>query len=54
MGLQITRERFALLNANTDDKTFFEFEDLFDEMGNASGTKVILRIMIKEMAESYA
>ena len=54
MGLQITKERFALLNANASDKTFFEFEDLFDENGNAAGTKVILKVMIKDMAESYA
>jgi tetratricopeptide (TPR) repeat protein len=48
MGLKITHERLALLNEFEQDKTFFEFEDLYDEMGKAAGTKVILRIRINE------
>jgi LytS/YehU family sensor histidine kinase len=54
LGLKITRERFDLLNENNEGKTFFEFEDLFDENGNASGTKVILKIRIREAAYSLA
>jgi sensor histidine kinase YesM len=52
LGLKITRERFDLLNANDEGKTFFEFEDLVDENGNATGTKVILKIRIREAAYS--
>jgi sensor histidine kinase YesM len=52
LGLKITRERFDLLNETNEDKTFFEFEDLFDENGNAAGTKVMLKIRIREAAYS--
>jgi tetratricopeptide (TPR) repeat protein len=52
LGLKITRERFDLLNANDEGKTFFDFEDLVDENGNATGTKVILKIRIREAAYS--
>ena len=52
LGLKITRERFDLLNETDEKKTFFEFEDLFDENGNAAGTKVMLKIRIREAAYS--
>lgn len=48
MGLRITQERLALVNENEPDKTFFEFEDLYDENGKAAGTKVILSIRIRD------
>ena len=54
LGLKITRERFDLLNETDEKKTFFEFEDLFDESGNAAGTKVMLKIRIREAAYSLA
>jgi hypothetical protein len=52
MGLKITHERLALLNEFEQNKTFFEFEDLYDDQGKPAGTKVILRIRIKEPMES--
>ncbi|HET9745556.1 MAG TPA: tetratricopeptide repeat protein [Chitinophagaceae bacterium] len=52
LGLKITRERFDLLNETDEKKTFFEFEDLFDENGNAAGTKVMLKIRIREASYS--
>ena len=48
LGLQITKDRLALINGYTNEKTFFEIEDLHDENGNASGTKVILKIKYSE------
>ena len=51
MGLKITTERLRLLNNNSDEQTFFTIEDLIDENGNASGTKVHLKVFYKEMME---
>jgi LytS/YehU family sensor histidine kinase len=51
MGLKITTERLALLNREKGLHTFYEIEDLKDEEGNASGTKVILKISFKELIE---
>lgn len=42
MGLQITKERLAMLN--NGKKTFFEIDDLVDDKGMTAGTKVILKI----------
>ncbi|HMH22290.1 MAG TPA: histidine kinase [Puia sp.] len=49
MGLKITKERLSLINRGMEDRSSFEFVDLFDPEGNAAGTKVILRIGTKEM-----
>jgi len=54
MGLQITTERLALLNKDTEVKTFFKIEDITDNEGNAAGTRVILKIHYKDMVEAYA
>ncbi len=51
MGLKITTERLSLLNTNSDEQTFFTIEDLADENGNATGTRVHLKIFYKEMME---
>jgi hypothetical protein len=51
MGLQLTRERLALLNRNSNGGTFFEIRDRVNENGDAAGTTVILKIMIKEKDE---
>ena len=48
MGLQITTERLALLNREKGLHTFYEIEDLKDNIGNAAGTKVTLKISTKE------
>ena len=51
MGLKITTERLALLNREKDLHTFYEIEDLKDENGSATGTKVNLKIRYKETVE---
>jgi LytS/YehU family sensor histidine kinase len=48
LGLKITHERLAVINEDKEDKAFFEFEDLYDDQGNAAGTRVILKISIGE------
>ena len=50
-GLQITKERLALLNQDSDEPTFFEVEDLYDYKGKASGTRIILKIRLIENPE---
>jgi sensor histidine kinase YesM len=45
MGIQITRERLALINGSLEDeKVAFKIEDMFDNTGRPSGTKVSLKI----------
>ena len=51
MGLKITTERLALLNREKGLHTFYEIDDLKDEYVAASGTKVVLRISVKEIVE---
>jgi tetratricopeptide (TPR) repeat protein len=51
MGLHITTERLALLNKNNNLQTFFNIEDIFDIHGMPAGTRVILKINYKELAE---
>jgi hypothetical protein len=50
MGIQITRQRLSLINGTAEIAgNDFIIEDLFDDFGHAAGTKVILRLMFKEM-----
>jgi len=51
MGLKITTARLSLLNNNSNEQTFFTMEDLTDGGGNATGTRVHLKIYFKEMIE---
>jgi hypothetical protein len=51
MGLQITTERLALLNKNTDEPTFFSIEDITDDEGKSAGTRVILKMNYKDLTE---
>jgi sensor histidine kinase YesM len=45
MGIQITRERLALINQELDQKkVIFQIEDMIDKEGQAAGTKVDLSI----------
>lgn len=44
MGLQITKQRMALLNEEFNDHAFYSVDDLVNENGEAAGTKVILKI----------
>jgi LytS/YehU family sensor histidine kinase len=48
MGMQITKNRMALLNQDLHGESFFEINDMEDEYGNALGTRVYLKIKIKE------
>jgi LytS/YehU family sensor histidine kinase len=51
MGLQITSERLALLNQANAGPTYFNLEDILDEKGRAAGTRVILKMTYKNLAE---
>jgi LytS/YehU family sensor histidine kinase len=51
LGLQITKERLALLNKETDENTYFEVKDLYDKNGDACGTRIILKITLAEKQE---
>ena len=47
MGIQITRDRLALINRELDDeKVMFSIEDMVDPSGRAAGTKVNLSMKI--------
>ena len=54
MGLGITRERLALFSEENNAEADFEIEDLVDEIGKATGTRVILTIAYKELIEEPA
>ena len=47
MGMEITKQRLALINS--DDRDCLAIEDLYDESGNGAGTKVILKIRVREV-----
>jgi sensor histidine kinase YesM len=51
LGLKITTERLALFNREKKLHTFYKIEDLKDECGNATGTKIILKINFKNSVE---
>jgi len=51
MGLKITTDRLNLLNNNPGERTVFTIDDLTDESGNASGTRIYLKIYYKEIME---
>jgi LytS/YehU family sensor histidine kinase len=51
LGLKITTERLALLNQEKNAFTSYDIEDLEDETGNATGTRVNLKISYKETTE---
>jgi LytS/YehU family sensor histidine kinase len=48
MGLEVTKNRLALLSQSLDSPYFFEITDLEDEKGNATGTSVSFKITVKE------
>ena len=50
-GLKITTERLALFNNEKAVHSFYRTEDLLDEGGTITGTKVILNIKFKNTAE---
>jgi tetratricopeptide (TPR) repeat protein len=51
LGLQITKERLALLNEEFSSETFLNIEDLFDKEGRPSGTRVTLKMNYKNLTE---
>ncbi|MDP9231068.1 MAG: histidine kinase [Bacteroidota bacterium] len=53
LGLKITTERLALFNEGNGAQTNYMIEDIYDEKGNAAGTKVKLQIRYKESVEEY-
>ena len=48
-GQQITKERLALLNSNTNNNDFLKIEDIKDDRGNEAGTRVILKLNYKTL-----
>ncbi|WP_167272906.1 tetratricopeptide repeat-containing sensor histidine kinase [Dyadobacter arcticus] len=53
MGMQITVDRLALLNQLSGENAFFDIEDILDDKGSNSGTKVILKMQYKNLMEAY-
>ena len=53
MGVKITKERLALLSRNEDERAVFDIEDLTDKEGNAAGTKVILKMKYRKLADVF-
>ena len=53
MGIQITTDRLALFNKETE-QAIFSIEDLVDADGQAAGTRVTLKIRCKESVEEYS
>jgi hypothetical protein len=51
LGLQITKERLALLNEEFAHETFLQIDDLFDNEGKPSGTRVTLKMNYKTLTE---
>ncbi|MEP7375429.1 MAG: histidine kinase [Chitinophagaceae bacterium] len=54
LGLEITRERLALFSEENNAVANFEMEDLVDENGKSTGTRVILKIAYKKLIEEAA
>jgi ligand-binding sensor domain-containing protein len=49
MGIQITRQRLALINGDDlNDEHAFETVDLYDDKGQAAGTRVLLNMKLVE------
>lgn len=51
MGLQITNDRLAMLNKDSEQPAFFNMEDLINEEGEPAGTRVILKMNYKDLME---
>jgi sensor histidine kinase YesM len=51
MGLKITTERLALLNQENNFSTFYKLEDVLNDNGEVTGTRVQLKIRFKESVE---
>jgi hypothetical protein len=51
MGLKITADRIALFNDKKGAQTFFEIEDMVDASSRATGTRVMIKIKNRHIAE---
>jgi sensor histidine kinase YesM len=51
MGLQITNDRLAMLNMDSEQPASFNIEDIIDEEGKPAGTRVILKMNYKDLME---
>jgi sensor histidine kinase YesM len=52
LGIQITKQRMSLINKDAEKlENDFDIEDLYDDSGRATGTRVLLRILYKEMID---
>ena len=51
LGLQITKQRLALLSDDVTGETFFHFDDLFDNEARPAGTRVTLKVNYKTLTE---
>jgi hypothetical protein len=51
MGLQITSDRLAMLNMESEQPAFFNMEDIIDKEGKPAGTRVILKMNFKDLME---
>ena len=54
MGLKITTERLSLFNQDKEGHTFYEIDDVTDENGDVTGTKVSVRIRHKNLMDAVA
>ena len=54
MGLKITTERLSLFNQDKEGHTFYEIDDVTDEHGDVTGTKVSIRIRHKNLMKAVA
>lgn len=54
LGLKITTERLALLNQENNFSTFYKIEDIINGDNEVAGTRVQLKIRLKESVEEYA
>lgn len=48
-GMRITQERLDILKQQTSEQVTIEVVDLFDNSGNAAGTKIIINLPFKEI-----
>ncbi|HLO83115.1 MAG TPA: histidine kinase [Chitinophagaceae bacterium] len=52
LGLKITSDRLDLFNRNEGMQTSYHIEDLYDDVGNARGTRVNLRIRYEQTTKT--
>ncbi|HEU4471490.1 MAG TPA: histidine kinase, partial [Flavisolibacter sp.] len=52
-GMKITSERIQLLNETLSAKASFEVEDLYDDNGEACGTRIRLQLPVKSITKEW-